>query len=96
MIALPSAVYGPGDHSQLGDQLRQAGAGKLPFVSFPKVGVSFVHVDGVADGLARVLRQGRDGRCYVIAGEVARLATPYAPWPGSPASGRPGSRCPPC
>jgi dihydroflavonol-4-reductase len=73
VIAMPSAVYGPGDHSQLGQQLRQAGAGTLPFVSLPKLGASFVHVDDVADGLVRVLRQGRDGRSYVIGGEVARL-----------------------
>jgi dihydroflavonol-4-reductase len=73
VIAMPSAAYGPGDHSQLGDQLRHAGAGTLSFVSFPKLGASFVHVDDVADGLIRVLRQGRDGRTYVIGGEVARL-----------------------
>jgi dihydroflavonol-4-reductase len=78
VIAMPSAVYGAGDHSQLGGQLRQAAAGKLPFVSFPKLGLSFVHVDDVADGLVRVLRQGRDGRSYVIGGEVARVGDAIA------------------
>jgi dihydroflavonol-4-reductase len=78
VIAMPSAVYGPGDHSQLGGQLRQAAAGTLLFVSFPKLGLSFVHVDDVADGLVRVLRQGRDGRSYVIGGEVARLGEAIA------------------
>jgi nucleoside-diphosphate-sugar epimerase len=73
VIAMPSAVYGPGDHTQLGNQLRQAAAGTLPFVSFPRLGVSLVHVEDVADGLVRTLRRGRDGRSYVIAGEVTRL-----------------------
>src|ERR671932_657980 len=44
VIVQPGAVYGPGDHSELGAQLRQARDGKLLAKALAGVGVNAVHV----------------------------------------------------
>jgi len=41
---MPGLVYGPGDTSQMGSQLRVAMNGKLPYLSFPTLGINAVHV----------------------------------------------------
>jgi dihydroflavonol-4-reductase len=74
VIAMPSQVYGPGDHSGIGAMLRQAAAGTLRAKVLPRAGVCMVHVDDLADGILRVHDAGRVGEAYVIAGECLRLA----------------------
>ena len=73
VIAQPGAIYGPGDHSELGAQLEQARRGKLPFKALADVGINAVHVDDVADGLLLVHARGRIGESYVLGGEITRL-----------------------
>ncbi len=74
VLALPSQVYGPGDHSGIGDLMRQAAAGTLRAVVLPGAGVCMVHVDDLADGILRVHDSGTLGESYVLAGECLRLA----------------------
>jgi dihydroflavonol-4-reductase len=66
-------VYGPGDSSQLGEQIRQAMRGKLPYLSFPTLGVNAVHVEDVAAGLLLVHDRGRAGEPYVLGGELTTM-----------------------
>jgi dihydroflavonol-4-reductase len=73
VIAQPGAIYGPGDHSELGAQLDQARRGKLPFKALADVGVNAVRVDDAADGLLLVHDRGRLGESYVLGGEITRL-----------------------
>jgi nucleoside-diphosphate-sugar epimerase len=73
VIAQPGAVYGPGDHSELGTQLDQARRGKLFFKALADVGVNAVHVDDAAAGLLLVHDRGRLGESYVLGGEITRL-----------------------
>lgn len=73
MIAQPGAVYGPGDTSQLGEQIRQAQAGTLRYVSFPTLGVNAVHVDDVVGGLLLAHDRGSVGESYVLGGELVRM-----------------------
>jgi dihydroflavonol-4-reductase len=73
VIAQPGAIYGPGDHSELGAQLDQARRGKLLFKALADVGVNAVHVDDAADGLLLVHDRGRLGESYVLGGEITRL-----------------------
>jgi dihydroflavonol-4-reductase len=73
VIAMPGAIYGPGDHSELGQQLDQARRGKLRFKALADVGVNAVHVDDVAAGLLLVHDRGRPGESYVLGNEVTRL-----------------------
>jgi len=73
VIAQPGAIYGPGDHSELGAQLDQARRGKLLFKALADVGVNAVHVDDAAEGLLLVHDRGRLGESYVLGGEITRL-----------------------
>jgi nucleoside-diphosphate-sugar epimerase len=70
---LPSQVYGPGDHSAIGEQLALAHAGKLPYRALDDVGLGFVHVDDLAVGIVAALDRGATGRAYVLSGPRLRL-----------------------
>jgi nucleoside-diphosphate-sugar epimerase len=70
---LPSQVYGPGDHSSVGEQLALAHAGKLPYRALDDVGLGFVHVDDLAVGIVAALDRGSVGRSYVLSGPRHRL-----------------------
>ncbi|MCY7301942.1 MAG: NAD-dependent epimerase/dehydratase family protein [Thermoleophilia bacterium] len=72
VIAMPGLVYGPGDTSQMGEQIRSAMAGKLPYVGFPTLGVNAVHVDDVVQGILLMLDRGAIGETYVLGGELTR------------------------
>lgn len=72
LIAMPGLVYGPGDTSQMGAQVRAAMAGKLRYVGFPTLGMNAVHVDDVVAGIVRMLERGTVGESYVLGGEITR------------------------
>ena len=73
VIVLPSQVYGPGDHSAIGDQIRQAHAGRLRALALGDVGLGFVQVDDLATGIIAALDRGTNGQSYVLSGPRARL-----------------------
>jgi nucleoside-diphosphate-sugar epimerase len=73
VIAMPGGVYGPGDHTQVGVQLRQAYEGTLRYRALDDVGVTWGHVDDIAAGILGVLDRGRVGESYVLAGPAHRL-----------------------
>lgn len=73
VIVQPGAVYGPGDHSELGAQIEQARRGKYRMRMFSGLGVTMSYVDDVADGVLLAAEKGRPGEAYVLGGEVARL-----------------------
>jgi dihydroflavonol-4-reductase len=73
VIVQPGAIYGPGDHSELGGQLEQARRGKLRMRALSGVGVNAVHVDDVVEGILLAYDRGRLGESYVLGGEVTTL-----------------------
>ena len=73
VIVLPSQVYGPGDHSAIGDQIRQAHAGRLRALVLADVGLGFVQVHDLAAGIIAALDRGTPGQSYVLSGPQARL-----------------------
>jgi nucleoside-diphosphate-sugar epimerase len=73
VIVLPSQVYGPGDHSGVGEQLEQAFRGKLPYVALDDLGLALVHVDDLARGIVAALERGRVAESYVLAGPTTTL-----------------------
>jgi dihydroflavonol-4-reductase len=73
VIVQPGGVYGPGDHSELGNIIDQTRSGKLKMLMFPETGFNLVHVDDVADGILRAHDQGAIGQSYVLGGQLARM-----------------------
>lgn len=73
VIVVPSQVYGSGDHSGFGEQLRQANAGRLRYRTVDDVGVGLVHVDDLAAGIVAAMDRGVVGQSYVLSGPLTRL-----------------------
>ena len=73
VIVQPGGVYGPGDHSELGNIIDQAHTGKLRMMMFPETGFNLVHVDDVADGILLAHDRGQVGESYVLGGQIARM-----------------------
>jgi dihydroflavonol-4-reductase len=73
VMVQPGGVYGPNDHSELGNMIDQAARGKLPAKMFPETGFMLVHVEDVADGHLLAHDKGQIGESYVLAGEQTRM-----------------------
>ena len=70
VLIQPGGVYGPDDHSELGNLIGQYVAGKLPLIPFPDLGMNIVHVEDVADGILLGLDRGESGEAYVLGGAI--------------------------
>ncbi|HKG35079.1 MAG TPA: NAD-dependent epimerase/dehydratase family protein [Solirubrobacterales bacterium] len=73
VIVQPGGVYGPEDHSSVGQQINQFLAGRLPMLPFPDLGLNLVHVEDVADGVLLALDKGQVGESYVLGGEITSM-----------------------
>jgi dihydroflavonol-4-reductase len=73
VIVQPAGVYGPGDHSELGNTLEQVRKGRMPMIPFADMGIGFVHVDDVADGILLAHDRGQVGEAYVLAGTIGTM-----------------------
>src|SRR4051794_41093022 len=73
VVVQPGGVYGPDDHSEVGNMIDQAARGKLPAKMFPETGFMLVHVEDVADGILLAHDKGTVGEAYVLAGEKTTM-----------------------
>jgi nucleoside-diphosphate-sugar epimerase len=73
VMVQPGGVYGPADHSAVGQQMNQFLAGRLPLLAFPDVGLNMVHVEDVADGVLLALDRGEVGESYVLGGQITTM-----------------------
>ena len=73
VIVQPGGVYGPNDHSAIGQQIKQLVAGRLPMIAFPDTGFNMVHVEDVAAGILLALEKGEVGESYVLGGELTTM-----------------------
>jgi nucleoside-diphosphate-sugar epimerase len=73
VIVQPGGVYGPDDHSAIGQQINQFLAGRMPAVIFGDLGFNMVYVDDVADGILLALESGNAGEAYVLGGEITTM-----------------------
>jgi dihydroflavonol-4-reductase/farnesol dehydrogenase len=67
-IVQPGGVYGPEDHSSIGQLLNQFLDGKMPLMPFPELGICLTHVEDVAAGILLALDRGKTGESYVLSG----------------------------
>lgn len=77
VIAMPGVVYGPGDHSEIGNLINQLQSGKLMMRMFPHAGYNFVFVDDVADGIVLVYDKGQTGESYLLGGQLGTMDDLY-------------------
>jgi dihydroflavonol-4-reductase len=75
VIVQPGGVYGPGDHSEIGNMIDQASKGKLFAYMFPETGFNLVHVEDVAEGTILAFDRGEAGQSYVLGGEISTMRT---------------------
>ena len=73
VIVQPGGVYGPNDHSEIGNMIDQTRTGKLKMKMFPDTGFNLVHVNDVADGIVLALDMGEIGESYVLGGEITTM-----------------------
>jgi dihydroflavonol-4-reductase len=73
VIVQPGGVYGPGDHSEIGNVIEQTRTGKLPAKVFPEAGFMFCHVEDIAAGIVLALNKGKIGEAYVISGDQGTI-----------------------
>jgi nucleoside-diphosphate-sugar epimerase len=73
VIVQPGAVYGPGDHSEVGNVIDQTRTGKLMAVPFGDMGLNLIHVEDAAAGIVLALDKGKIGDSYVIGGQIATM-----------------------
>jgi len=69
VIVQPGGVYGPNDHSEVGNMIEQTSKGKLPAKMFPEMGMMLAHVEDIAQGILLAHDKGRIGEAYVLSGE---------------------------
>ena len=78
VIVQPGIVYGAGDHSGAGAQLKAAYDGTARFVAFGAMGISPTHVDDIATGIVAALDRGRLGEAYILTAANVRLGEAMA------------------
>lgn len=73
VIVQPGGVYGPHDHSEVGNMIEQTRRGKLLMKAFPELGFTLVHVEDAAAGVLLALDKGKVGESYILGGEITRM-----------------------
>ena len=72
VIAMPGAVYGPGDHGEPAHAIGSYLRGRLP-VAPTRAAFCWAHVEDVAAGLLGAMEHGRPGETYILSGPAHRL-----------------------
>ena len=78
VIVMPGATYGPGDESMVGVLLKLYAKGLLVACPFQETGLSWVHVEDVADGMVRAFEKGEPGEGYILGGDNESIGGMFA------------------
>ncbi len=81
IIVMPSAVFGPNDHSTINDLMKLHLRRRLPIVPGKETTFSYVYVDDVAEGHILAAEKGRIGESYVLSGTKLSLGEFVKLWP---------------
>jgi nucleoside-diphosphate-sugar epimerase len=82
IIVQPGIVYGPGDHSLVGELMLRLYKGQLPIFPAPEEMLTFAHVDDIADGHILAAEKGKPGESYIITGPAMKLGEMAKLWAG--------------
>lgn len=73
IILMPGAVYGPDDHSLVGELMHRYYRGQLLVFPAPDMTLTFAYVDDVAEAHLLAADKGKPGESYIIAGPARSL-----------------------
>lgn len=73
VIVQPGGVYGPGDHSQLGEMMERFFRGEFVIFPAPDLTITAAHVDDIVEGHILAAEKGRAGENYILAGPVYKM-----------------------
>lgn len=73
VIVQPGGIYGPGDHTGISGMLERGVRGKVVVLPFGGVGLNWVYVDDLVEGILLAYDRGRAGESYVLGGELGTL-----------------------
>jgi len=79
IIVMPGGVYGPGDHSLIGEMMRFFYRG-FPVLPGPETTITYAHVEDVAEGIILAAEKGKPGESYLLAGPAVPLGEMFAFW----------------
>jgi nucleoside-diphosphate-sugar epimerase len=80
IIVQPGVAYGPGDHSLIGEMMRQFYNGKLPVLTGPETTFTYAHVEDMAEGVILAAEKGKIGESYILAGPPVSLGEMFGFW----------------
>ena len=69
ITVMPGATYGAEDHSMVGVLMKMYAKGLLVACPFQQTGLSWVHVEDVANGIVAAHDKGEPGEGYVLGGD---------------------------
>lgn len=72
-IVMPGGVYGPGDHSLVGQLMERFYWRQLPAIPGPEFGFTYAHVEDIAHGHILAAEKGRPGETYILTGPAIPL-----------------------
>ncbi len=81
IIVMPSAVFGPNDHSTINDLMKLHLHRLLPVVPGKETTFRYVYVDDVAEGHILAAEKGRIGESYILAGTKLSFSEFINLWP---------------
>ncbi len=87
LITQPGVVTGPGDTSPI-SLVFQYYLQRMPVMFGPKSGVTWAHVDDIAEGHILAMEQGKIGEAYILAGPSMNYKDVFTQW--SKITGIPG------
>jgi nucleoside-diphosphate-sugar epimerase len=71
-IVMPGGVYGPGDHSFIGQAMEMFYRG-VPVIPGPETTFTYAHVEDIAEGIILAAERGELGESYILAGPAVPL-----------------------
>jgi dihydroflavonol-4-reductase len=78
VTVMPGATYGPGDESMVGVLLKLYAKGLLVACPFQETGLSWTHVEDVANGMVLAFENGEPGEGYILGGDNETIGGVFA------------------
>lgn len=73
IILIPGAIYGPDDHSLIGQLMTLYYQGRMPAIPGPDFTITYAHVEDIAEGHLLAVERGKAGESYILAGPAVPL-----------------------